>query len=516
MYRFGDATPFPLEENFIDTLLAATDAVAALFRADAAAEVKRQEAEAAGREARAELERLGNIAHAIEQALRPALGPGRALSASEQAALKIAQSAASIIKQQRAAVEKRRDAAQHRLLELEPSDEVVAAVGELLLRHQLPRTSWSIHWVWSCETGASTCTLRSQTAGAELDAEYRAALPPESRWAQAVKVADLEPQLAIELQRETGWLKKHPRMRAESLDRMWITQADLSAQQASFVLRRHARKPSEGYLIVMRADDQTLPTLTRVDAGGAVDGRPLTLGGDAGMALSRLWRHIEQGMSGLRHLRSSLVKASQAGDPIERTSELRRVGEAILDTVAPIIREMRLRSRVPGELILKRDLGDGKREELFVPRREIEERFADLPDSYRRYFEAVGLSSEATLQFVGRAFPLSGPSPSATLPSPAPAAPPPAPPGRKPRATPDVRTTAPAPTGVRGKAGALDKPRAQDKPRAPAPLPSRPDTVRDLPDLPEAVPSAPLKGTRSAPIRHDSESVTTDRSAQVH
>ncbi|HTM20290.1 MAG TPA: hypothetical protein VL172_07285 [Kofleriaceae bacterium] len=406
MYRYGDATPFPLEENFIETVQAATDACVALFRADHDAVERRHKADAAGQEARAELERLGLVARAIEGALRPVLAGARPATPTQQSAVKIAQSAAAVLDRARLGVEKRRDAVQREMLEASVDERIGAAVGELLLRHQLPGTTWSVHWLWSCATGTATCTLQSQTAGAELDAEYRAQPAAGSRWAEAVRVADLEPALAIELQRETGWLRKHPRLRAEPLDRMWITQVDVTPQRASFVLRRHARKPSPGFLISMRAEDQSMPTLSRVAVDGKVEGRALIMGGESGQALARLWRHIDEAMDELRDQRSALVGATQAGQPIERASSPRRVGEAIIDTLAPLIREMRLRSRVHGELILKRDAGDGRREELFLPRSDLESRFADLPDSYRRYFEAVGLANDATLEFVGRAFPL--------------------------------------------------------------------------------------------------------------
>lgn len=49
-----------------------------------------------------------------------------------------------------------------------------------------------------------------------------------------------------------------------------------------------------------------------------------------------------------------------------------------------------------GELILKRDIGDGRREELFVPRSTLAQQFARLPPEYRRPFEDMGISGEET------------------------------------------------------------------------------------------------------------------------
>jgi hypothetical protein len=49
-----------------------------------------------------------------------------------------------------------------------------------------------------------------------------------------------------------------------------------------------------------------------------------------------------------------------------------------------------------GELILKRDIGDGRREELFVPRATLAAQFARLPNEYRRPFEDMGITNEET------------------------------------------------------------------------------------------------------------------------
>jgi hypothetical protein len=82
-----------------------------------------------------------------------------------------------------------------------------------------------------------------------------------------------------------------------------------------------------------------------------------------------------------------------------------QIAEAILTAVAPLVREMRMRSRVPGELILKRDLGGDRREEIFVPRQALWNKMADLAPRHRQLFESIGISNEATTEFVTRVSP---------------------------------------------------------------------------------------------------------------
>jgi hypothetical protein len=89
----------------------------------------------------------------------------------------------------------------------------------------------------------------------------------------------------------------------------------------------------------------------------------------------------------------------------------------VLQQLTPLSRTIRERSRVSGELVLKRDIGGGRREELFVPRAQLAQQFAKLPMEYRKPFEDMGVSSEDT-------------QPAIAMPTRPPARPvPPAPPG---------------------------------------------------------------------------------------
>jgi len=118
--------------------------------------------------------------------------------------------------------------------------------------------------------------------------------------------------------------------------------------------------------------------------------------------LLELWETIEGELRELIGHRNRLVWArldDTDAEDLERPGEL---AENLLMALAPIIREIRVRSRVPGELVLKRDLSNGRREELFVPRKELESKYASLSYEYRACFNAVGLGSEATQEFVQR------------------------------------------------------------------------------------------------------------------
>jgi uncharacterized protein YfcZ (UPF0381/DUF406 family) len=428
MYRYGDATPFPLEENFIDTICAATDACVALFQADEIAEARRHKVYTVRKHAEEELKKLELLGRSVEASLRPLRVEGKPQRTSEATALKISQSTQGTIRAAILGVEKRRDAAIRATLGGALGEDIVTALGDFLVGSQLPKSKWTIRWLYDDERGATQTVVKVHVAGCELGADFSCELPPTALWNGAVRVSALARGLTVDVLRKTGVVRKRERSRTESLDKYYVTEAEVSPSRASFVLRQSIRKPSPGFLVVVRQDEQTLPTLTPIDAGGSPQGRALSLSGEGATSLATLWDHIEPALHGLRCHRDTMLEATFRGTDVRRLDDPAELAEAILDMLAPIVRELRLRSRVPGELVLKRDSGDGVREELFVPRAQLDAKFAVLPDQHRRYFEAVGLSSEATCEFVGREFPLAVPRNHQT--------PPPQPPRRRPRATP--------------------------------------------------------------------------------
>jgi len=408
-YRYGDATPFPFDDNFIETIGAATDACVALFRCDVAGEARRLKAQDVRRRADDDMKRLDVLLRAVEASLGPMLPEGKSERAFESAANRIAAAARGTVKNARVNVEKQRDSGVRLAFAAPLGDRVRRAVANFLVDHQLPKTKWTIRWMYDHERGRTTAVVIADTP-CGLHAEFEAELSVTHPWTAPVRVGELCPEMKIKIQRDAGWIRKRTRMETEQIHRYYITEAEVSPGRESFVIRRHYKKPSAGYIVVIRDGEKTQePTITRVLSDGSTPDLPLTLSGDSADALERLWSYIDDDLAEMRNFRCDLLSAEFDGTPVERLDEPSEVAEAILGSLAPIIREMRLRSRVPGELVLKRDTGDGRREEVFVPRQALEAKFADLPERHRRLFEAIGLSSEATCDFVGREFPLAAP-----------------------------------------------------------------------------------------------------------
>lgn len=400
-YLYGDATPFPLEENFIETLSAATDACVALFQADLEMRDRQERAVSIRERAAEELGYLDGLSHAIETAVTPMLPSGEALYAAQRTASTISRSARAAIDQAREGVARERDAAIKSTIGSDLSGRAHKALADFLLAHQLPDTRWDISWTHDLESAQSTLSL-SAAAECGVQAVFTGHLPADERWSVPLRLSDIDPHAQLSIQRNAGWLSRLFKGSTERISGFYITQVELRNEEARFRVHRQLKASATGYEVRIRGTGQGSPQVYPLGTG---ETEPLPVYGEDAVDLTDLWSHLESELRALARHRTRMTGAFLHGRSLTDLEEPGELAEVILMTLAPIVREMRLRSRVPGELVLKRDLGNGRREELFVPRQELEAKFESLPHEQQRYFQAAGLGGEATVDFVHRTYP---------------------------------------------------------------------------------------------------------------
>jgi hypothetical protein len=388
MYRFGDSTPFPLRENFIDTLGAVVDAAADLYRAEAVSDEAHRKAREARKAAADELRRLDALSALLQNTIAPLAPSGSTQRESDVATTRLLEAGRDVIARSRDAVVRRRDEAIQSNTTSRHHELARAALETLLVGHGLPHAQWSVEW--SARDGGGHLSVALQATKA-LAAELAAVIPPAERLGRALRVAELCPGLANATIADAVDRKRG----SEKLGTLSVLEIDLSAAGLRMALGRPEKRT--GGLIVARRDGAPPVASWRNPEGEP--GARLTLDVPGEAALGELADAIVELRDELIGRRSELVTATLHGQPIDSLEQPAALAEEVLASVAPLVREMRLRSRVPGELVLKRDLGGDRREELLVPRRALCARFADLPEHFRRAFEAIGLGDEATVEF---------------------------------------------------------------------------------------------------------------------
>jgi hypothetical protein len=165
-----------------------------------------------------------------------------------------------------------------------------------------------------------------------------------------------------------------------------------TVHEAIVTLKENANKSALGLRFAVTDVGATWVSIT---AAGDADGDPNPLDIEDVAPVRQL---AERAYASLKDLinRRTLVDLSLGSSLLSDLEEPRVVPLELLAQLTPLARTIREKSRMSGELILKRDIGDGRREELFVPRATLAAQFARLPAEYRRPFEDMGITSEET------------------------------------------------------------------------------------------------------------------------
>ena len=384
MYRYGDGTPFPLEENFIETLTAAVETCTNAFAPLSDLDGRREKAREARKEAEREASRLDDLEKTIAASLAPYMPTDKAKqNITQTVAQKMAQSAKSFIVEAKQQVDVR-----VRQLETQASgrtvaDSVLKALGPFFDEHQLPKSTWIMSWdVRGHEPHADAVA----TAG-RIVASFQLAPDP---YRGPIRVDQLSEGVIVHMMKKGVFGKAKPA--PVDLGKYVMVAFERSAKETTVTLKESATKASPGLRFSVGDAGATWVSIT---VAGDAEGEANPLDMDDVAPVKQLAERANAALKDLIN-RRTLVDITFGGKSIMDLEEPRVVPLELLQQLTPLARTIREKSRMSGELVLKRDIGDGRREELFVPRATLAQQFARLPLEYRRPFEEMGITQEET------------------------------------------------------------------------------------------------------------------------
>lgn len=387
MYRYGDGTQFPLEENFIDTLTAAVEACAGAYTPIADLDDRKERAREGKRQAEKELARLAELETTMEAA-GDKFGPSTGRTATP-----VQQVAAKAIAGVKQAVATAKTQIQTRVQQLESEasgsglgSQIKAHLAPLFEKHTLPGTTWASAWDARAGVAVGTAVSTSGKIAATFD------LGLGGHWTQGVRIDMLAPGLALLLPKRKAFGGAKPSV--VHLDKNALVAYERSGGHTTLILREAAAKPSPGYRFT---EENGQWIAVAIDQNNDVQGAELALTPEDAAGLITLADSTAKAIDNFRDHRQ-LKELRLANQNIDTHPQPRVVVDAILTALTPLARSLKEKSRVPGELVLKRDLGGGKREEIFVPRAELAAKFTPLPPEYRKPFEDMGLAREGETQ----------------------------------------------------------------------------------------------------------------------
>lgn len=406
MYRYGDGTPFPLDENFIETLTSAVEACTNAFMPLTQLDDRREQAKAARVEADRDIARLTDLDKALAAALAPYMpSDGKTGGHALGVAQKTMVTAKQAISQARSQIDGRVRALEGQASAGTASDGVLAAMRAFFDQCQLPNAKWVLSWDARSGESSGEATASSGRLSAKFRLKIDTARHP-------IRVDQLADGVIVHMLKKAFLGKTRPA--PVDLGRYVMVAFERNAASTVIVLREKPDRHAQGlqFTIVDRT-----ATWQPVSTTGEAELEPNPLDPDDAAGIVRLSDGAYLALKDLV-IHRELVDLTLNGQPLAKLAEPRAVPMDVLEQLTPLARTLRERSRVSGELVLKRDIGGGKREELFVPRAQLSQHFAKLPPEYRRPFEDMGVSGEDTQPSIQVAPFLRAPSGPPTPPSP--------------------------------------------------------------------------------------------------
>lgn len=388
-YLFGDSTPSTLRTNFLELLRDALDFAVFLLQADESIKTGKTTSEALTEEATGELARLDAFAGVVQKAIAGAeKGDGEsptAICASNLVTL-VSGTQQSVTENVRgklaadiAAIDA--DEASTRSACHEALFAFLAPHGEAISPEPAPT-----YRVALLEAGHYAATLTGHsTFGVDWVLDLR--VPEGNLFGEPVRLERLAPHIEILAPQVAGWITKEVKVKPQRLERHIATEIVTDGTRTFVKLRVEASvetgfdlEMEAGALKVMRvgpSDDASVGAFD-VDAQGAE-------------ALLAIVTKLVADVTQLEHAR--LAEANVDGSPFKELTPYQPIVERLVAKLAPVVREIAQRSLTATELVLRRALSDDRREEFFVTKSTLREKYAPLPPPLRALFAPLGFDA---------------------------------------------------------------------------------------------------------------------------
>jgi hypothetical protein len=381
---YGDSTPFAYGLDFLDALRTLVDCCVSMLAVQETIDQAIVHSAELERELQGERRRLGALMESVRDATAQHMqGPARVRTTAQQ-----------VYSGARAAFDRSRSELERQWkIELSGTERIVdeacttsfTALEGLLLVHVPPQSN--VSWRLAADDDGYDGQMRIDTRFG-LQAQFSLAIPQSHRWAHLVRVADLAPGTTALMPRAakgrggSGLTTMH----AAHLDKLIVSEAVLEPQRIALTLRK-APRSGPGYRIEVTSETgQTMAEL--IDEEGRPAGSTHEV--EDRENLLPLVSAILDSTFELALRRQLMTSAALDKKSLRDRHEPRDVVLRLLGVYGPIASEIARRSP-RSELVLRRDVADGRREAIFLKRAELTEKYARLAPQQRALFEALNL-----------------------------------------------------------------------------------------------------------------------------
>jgi hypothetical protein len=257
---------------------------------------------------------------------------------------------------------------------------------KLLRTHDLPGADKALEVAWIAS--GVKATMRQRT-GFGVEAVLSLEIPTNSVLGIDLRVEKIAEGVELHAHETAGWLKKSDKVVPHKLGRYQVASVTVAGDATTVRLRMAPEPGAAGFAVTARRTGEL-----SVEPTGGGTGREVVIDDRNRPALRLLVERLEAAVRALGDNRTGLVSVDIDAVPITQHEHPRVLAERLIAAVAPTVQRIAQRSRSPGELVLRRMLGDNRREEIFVSTGELWKRLDGLPLHAREVFAPLQLGGE--------------------------------------------------------------------------------------------------------------------------
>jgi hypothetical protein len=386
---YGDSTPFPYDINFVELIRHAVDCGVVLMQgqhAIATAVDRSGNFEQLRKQERARLDAMSDAVKLTMTAFMSSNSERMVRTAG-----RILEAARGVIESEMQHLESQANGeiGNTRSVLMRAREQAYRAVETFVLRHDLPNSSVGIRLLAADESYSGQALV---TTPFGIEAVFALAIPQAHEWGKPRRVAELSAGTEIHIPQESGWLSKRVAVAPVKLDRMVIAEVALATDRSLITLRKGPRS-GPGFQLEVVQEERPKVTLRRLGEIGEPTSDPvIVLEGEDGMHAMRLWTRVLDSTRDLGMRRQQMTSANFDDKPLRDTDEPQAIAIKMINVLAPVVQEIARRSGAPGELVLRRDIGEGRREEIYITKAELHEKVMMLPVTLRPVFDPFELS----------------------------------------------------------------------------------------------------------------------------
>jgi hypothetical protein len=386
-YLFGDASPSPLDRNYIELLKAIIDFSVEVLKGDALAAEGKKRTDKRRAAADRELELLKLVAERMTNTLDQFGSPNDSPVAAK-ALQTIRASVNNQLTQAKAEIQGGMRGEVAKITEAVNRERAgnLKRLEKLLLKHELPH---STHWV-NLRLANEESYAAELVGKASLEVAWviELAVPPDHAFSELVRLEKLIPDLTLMVPEMAGWVRKSVKLKSHKVSRDYITFVGNRGGRTTIKIRSTPSDADNGFDVVFSSDAKKI-VVTPVAKGEPK--QPFEPTTEDSETLRSLRSDVNERLEALAGNRRALREARLDGKPLQDHPEPSVLVRRLIDQLAPVVQEIAKRSLSPTEFVLKRVVGDDRREEIFASKADLREKIMPLPPELRRLFMPLAL-----------------------------------------------------------------------------------------------------------------------------